>query len=503
MRIITKVILVTTIIVLVIVVVLSVIISRVSINGDDMTDRHMMQNNINKVSRALSDDVLDLDSTTLDYSRWDASYNFLEGNNINYTTSDLNLGTLATIRVNFVAIILNNGSILLARQYISGVERDLGENDQIYSYIKNDLPEITAGKPEYNYTGVFLFSRGGVILSVEPILKSDWSGPVLGYILMGRILDSDFTKQMSEQLNLNISIYSYNQYLPGDVKLVKEELLKSSSIINMEDENTIVGYTLIRDSYNNPAAIVRIKDNRIVYLQGKTIRGKIFLIASIVCIVLIFLITFFSNLLVIRRISRMKDDMLSIAKSGKFSGRLKEDYNDEISSLAKTVNLAFVNLEKVSEEKKAIFNSNPDAYFHIDHTGHIIDYKLSEYFDKKILEGKKDDELNISLFFSPDMIEKFILAKLESAKSSAPVIVESSITFNNTMKYLEYRIVAMSDNKSLILVRDITDRKSIELELIKKNDELEKFNKFAVDRESRMIEMKIQMAKMKKEGMSE
>jgi predicted nucleic acid-binding Zn-ribbon protein len=48
------------------------------------------------------------------------------------------------------------------------------------------------------------------------------------------------------------------------------------------------------------------------------------------------------------------------------------------------------------------------------------------------------------------------------------------------------------------LIRDITERKKTEEELKEKNEELEKFNKFAVGRELRIIELKNKVKELEK-----
>jgi PAS domain S-box-containing protein len=63
--------------------------------------------------------------------------------------------------------------------------------------------------------------------------------------------------------------------------------------------------------------------------------------------------------------------------------------------------------------------------------------------------------------------------------------------------YLESKMTLIGD-KILVVSRDITSRKLAEEELAKKNEELEKFNKIAVDREIKMIELKNQIEELEK-----
>ena len=57
------------------------------------------------------------------------------------------------------------------------------------------------------------------------------------------------------------------------------------------------------------------------------------------------------------------------------------------------------------------------------------------------------------------------------------------------------------DNRKLIIgmVEDITERKKMEIELKKRNEELEKIHRLTIGRENKMVQLKKEIDKLKKE----
>lgn len=70
-------------------------------------------------------------------------------------------------------------------------------------------------------------------------------------------------------------------------------------------------------------------------------------------------------------------------------------------------------------------------------------------------------------------------------------------TKDGSWVYLESKMSVWED-KILIVSRDITEHKKMEEELLRKNEELEKFNKLAVDREMTMIGLKKKITDLEK-----
>jgi PAS domain S-box-containing protein len=184
----------------------------------------------------------------------------------------------------------------------------------------------------------------------------------------------------------------------------------------------------------------------------------------------------------------------------------KEQLKNKIKELEKKL-VKHENTEqelKDSQELfKVIFEEAPDGYFISDLKGIFIDgnkvaQKLIGYKEEEII-GKSMLKLNL---ISLDQIPKAAKRLAEHAMGRPSKAGEFILTRKDGSKvWTEISgnsIKIKGKNLVLGIVRDITDRKKIEEELKHKNSELEKFNKLALGREFRIIDLKNKIKELEK-----
>lgn len=151
---------------------------------------------------------------------------------------------------------------------------------------------------------------------------------------------------------------------------------------------------------------------------------------------------------------------------------------------------------KTSEEKfKVIFENAPDAYFLYDLKGNFVDgNKAAEEligYKRKELIGKNMLELKL---LPLDQIPKAAKLIAENAVGKATEPDEFTlIRKSGDQVIVEIKgmpIKLKDETVALGIARDITRHKKTEKEIERKSEELEKFNKLAVGREFRIIELK-------------
>ncbi|OGZ18896.1 MAG: hypothetical protein A2Z68_01325 [Candidatus Nealsonbacteria bacterium RBG_13_38_11] len=148
------------------------------------------------------------------------------------------------------------------------------------------------------------------------------------------------------------------------------------------------------------------------------------------------------------------------------------------------------------ETLQAIFNSVRDGLVILDRTGKIM--KISESlvemggYSGKELIGKR---LSLMKMFSPKSLAQILVNFVRTLADNEIMPYEVEATTKSGRKM--FGEISGNPLKSkgkivgvVALIRDITERKKTEEELREKNEELEKFNKFAVGRELKIIELK-------------
>ncbi len=132
---------------------------------------------------------------------------------------------------------------------------------------------------------------------------------------------------------------------------------------------------------------------------------------------------------------------------------------------------AQVKLKESEEYHYTLIKSIPDSLFVLNKNGVFIDFKADEkdlYLKPENFIGKCYADLlpeNVAVVFSD--------ALKELEKSNDPVVVSYSLEIDNSFKYFEARIASAGEQRVLGLIRNVTDRKRAEKELLETNKELE------------------------------
>jgi len=126
-------------------------------------------------------------------------------------------------------------------------------------------------------------------------------------------------------------------------------------------------------------------------------------------------------------------------------------------------------LEKSEKKFRLIFESIPDLFFLVDEKTTIIDYrgKREDFFipPEQFLSKKLSDILPFKL---GKMVKEYVSKTISSKQ---PQILEYSLPMKEEVQYYEARLLFFTKNRVAIFIRDITERKQIERELIKTKDE--------------------------------
>ncbi len=156
------------------------------------------------------------------------------------------------------------------------------------------------------------------------------------------------------------------------------------------------------------------------------------------------------------------------------------------------------------ETLEAIFDSVRDGLVMLDKTGKIT--KISESlieiggYPKEELIGKR---LKFMTMFTPKSLAQMMMNFIRTIADNEimPYEVEG-MTKDGKKLFAEISGSPLKVQGKIIGVvavfRDITEKKTTEEELKEKNEDLEKFNKFAVGRELKIIELKNKIKELEK-----
>ena len=212
--------------------------------------------NIERASSALTNEIDTLDRTTSEYGSWDQTYAFVHGHNPGYTTSEFPSATFLQLKVNFVAIFDQHGTLLFSK----GFDPERGGETFLPVGLKNHLKPgsklVDLPSPDSRVSGLLMLPDGPTLVDARPILMSDSRGPVAGTVVMGRLLDANELARLGSVTHLDLIGQRVDQPALGpDFQKANQEIsaVQAGSIQSLDD-NSLAAYQRIDDIYGQSGA---------------------------------------------------------------------------------------------------------------------------------------------------------------------------------------------------------------------------------------------------------
>jgi len=230
----------------------------------------------------------DFSARYADWSAWDDTYNFIEDGNKRYIESGLTPKVFASAQLNLVLYIHASGRIVFGTGFDLQTNKNLPIPQELRQHLAvNDLL-LQHSRPQSEVAGIVLLPTGPMLISSRPIVTSKGDGPIRGSLIVGRYLDESIIAKLAKTTRSSLQAYALNSpHLPADFQAVRSALSAPDTIVvRALSEQSIAGYTLLRDLYGQPAVLLRVDLPRHIYKQGQS--SLRYLIASLIIAGLIF-----------------------------------------------------------------------------------------------------------------------------------------------------------------------------------------------------------------------
>ncbi|MEK0181237.1 CHASE4 domain-containing protein [Microcoleus anatoxicus] len=419
----------------------------------------------------------DFNSRFADWSAWDDTYAFIQNRNKEFIASNLVPEGLANLRVNIAVFVNTSGKIV----YGTGLDTKKLQLRPVPETLKQHIslkdPLLQHPNPDSSLAGVMLMPSGPVLISSRPIVTTKSTGPIRGTLLFGRNLDAVGIAKLSKITRLPLIVHSINEPdLPADFQKARAKFSgKKSIFVRAVSEDSMAGYAVVNDIYNQPALLLRVDIPRETYRQGQ--KSLLYLLVSvglagigfIGCTLLLL------EYLVLSRLSDLAKGVSRVSASQDLSLRLPVVGEDELSDLAYTINgmlsaIATAENEQIEEKARygAVVEQATDCIFLWDaKTQRLLEANTAF---RKLLDYSPDVISQLTIYdivaYSKELIDtniEFLLADkqfrigevLYRRRDGSCVDVEVS---GSVISYGGREIICT-------VVRDITERKQAEAEL--------------------------------------
>jgi PAS domain S-box-containing protein len=317
--------------------------------------------NAARLQNVLNGELTRLDDGALNYSTWDETYRFVEGKNPKYVKSQLYDSIFASLKANSIAIADRSGKLLVQKGINFYESRKLALPPEFLKYAQASTKALDDSNSR-KMQGILSTSSGPMLVTSQPILKSEGTGKANGVMSMGRFIDSQMLQHLSVTSQLTINLYRYdNAYVPNELQGVIDTKLKTTAIASQAlGENAIVSYVRINDVFGKPALVLSAQSYRSIYAQGLESLNCYFWSTLLIGVIFCGLVLGLLERFILSRLSHLGKGIKAIGQAGTLSARVYLRGQDELTDLAQTINRTLDQLQEVqqalqsSEERYAL-----------------------------------------------------------------------------------------------------------------------------------------------------
>ena len=444
--------------------------------------------NVERVLRALSNELYSLESIVGDWAAWDDTYAFIEDANAEYIRSNLIDGTFTELRLNLMMFIHSSGRAVFVKAFDLYSEGEISIPFSLQEHLAANDPLVTRPNIESGIRGIVLLTEGPMLVASQPILTSEDEGPIRGTLIVGRYLDAAEIERLAEQTQLYLIIHRLTDpQIAADFQAARSSLSEEVPIfIQPLDKQSVAGYTILKDIYSKPSLLLRVDMPRDIYEQGQA--TITYLILAIVAVGAVFgAVTMLSlEKQVLSRLARLSKSVTGIGKSGDPSARVPITGTDELSTLGGTINEMLAALHQYqgelqeSEEKlRLMFESMTEGIAVSDLDGNIVQVneavvRMHGYNDKRELIGRS----TLDLIAEKDHAKarenlKRTLEQGYVKNTEYTFLTRDGREFDAELSSAVLKDASGNPTELMAITRDITERKQAEQELQEKSKELE------------------------------
>ncbi|WP_152048638.1 sensor histidine kinase [Aureimonas psammosilenae] len=272
-------------------------------------------------------------ASSRDYAFWDDSYSFMRDEVPDYEDKNVSAESLKALNVNFFLAIDAAGRVKLDKGFdYSGEEpaevRLLDEDELPSEHPFRSLEPVPQSRQ-----GLMRTPQGIVAVGYGPVLTTQRTGPTMGTLAFGKVLDMDALRQATKV----------------DFDLLSVDVKASAASGVIESADTIEIRTVLEGVDGKPLVVLSSKTDRLISSAGHRAIWVAMSLLAIGGALLIVTLGFLLRRIVIARVEAMRSHLVTVASTGSLALIPPDDHGDELSDTVASFNRMAAQLADLRE----------------------------------------------------------------------------------------------------------------------------------------------------------
>ncbi len=333
-----------------------------------------------RVVNVLQGDQMELSRTTSDWANWDDTYAFVADVNPAYIESNLGNDTFTTLQISLMMFLDESGDVVYGKMFRLGSDEPIlltlpSLQDALYGDGLLSHYRDFAGS-DGHVDGLIVTPDGPMLIAIQPILRSDRTGPPRGALVIGRYLDQARIAYFAQVADVQLALRAVDApALPDDFKKAATHLEAGvEAWAQPLNGSVFAGYRFLKDISGRPVLILRVGLPRDISQQGRETVWFFLLAATILASSLIVVSAGLVERVVLARLLRISQAIRQISQAGEANVRVPVSGHDELADLGNNLNEMLAAIQKSREalwsseaRYRALFENANDAILLMRH----------------------------------------------------------------------------------------------------------------------------------------
>ncbi len=343
----------------------------VLLDGFMSLEQRAITQNIQRLQNTIDDQLINMSSLTADWSHWDETYFFVQGENEAYIEDNLMVETYINLGLQLMIFMDTKAEMVYGKAVDLETWEAVSLPVGLEAHLTAESPLLQHTEdPRSAVTGVIMLDDGPMLVASRAILTNTQEGPIQGTMVMGRFLNATEVEALAARLAMSVMMFPVDDAdVPQRFQAAETELTQSetSILIQILDADTIAGYALQTDLDGNTALIWEVEMPRDILAQGEAslqyFLGSLVIVGLVFTIVVLLLLDRF----VLARIEHLNEEVNAIRLAADFSRRIALPGQDELANFAGGMNEMLAALARAQDDLKEALQFKSQVLANVSH----------------------------------------------------------------------------------------------------------------------------------------